>query len=108
MNIDIFKHLKSIKNTLECEKEESLKAADDLRSKCLEALQLIDELRFRDNSPHIQLATRHAIQYLQKALAEIDAFTASYNSASRGRLGNFKDICAPAHAGLEIILNLNY
>jgi hypothetical protein len=108
MNVDVFTNLKAIKNNLECEQEESPRAAEDIKSKCLEALHLIDDLRFRDNSPHIQLATRHAIQYLQKALAEIDSFSGSYNPVTRQSNVFLKDVCAPAHAGLEIILNLNY
>ena len=108
MNVDIFTNLKAIKGNLECEQEESPKAAEDLKIKCLEALRLINDLRFRDNSPHVQLATRHANQYLQKALSEIDAFSVSYNPLTRRSNVLLKDVCAPAHAGLEIILNLNY
>ena len=107
MNIDIFTDLKTLKADLDCEMEEGPKAVNSIKSKCLEALQLIEQLSFNDNSPHVQLATRHSIQYLQKALSEIDSFF-SGNTQTRKNQKSLRDICAPAHAGLEIILNLNY
>ena len=107
MNIDIFTNLKTLKADLDDEVSEGPKAINNIKSKCLEALYLIEQLSFNDNSPHVQLATRHSIQYLQKALAEIDGFF-SENNHPRKNQKSLRDIYAPAHAGLEIILNLNY
>ncbi|GEO06072.1 hypothetical protein AAE02nite_37360 [Adhaeribacter aerolatus] len=107
MNSEIFTNLRALKNTLDCEVNDGPNGVESVKDKCLEALVLIKQLSFNDSSPHVQLATRHSIQYLHKALTEIDIFYASYNKARKTR-NALKDICAPAHAGLEIILNLNY
>lgn len=108
MNIDHFASLKSLKESLECEPGNNLAAMGEIKRKCLEAIQLIDELRFKNNSAHVQLATRQALQYLDKALIQLEAYTASYNPATESSAVSVKDICSPAHAGLEVILNLNY
>jgi hypothetical protein len=108
MNIDTFTSLKLLMEHLECGAEDSLTAVNEIQNKCQEALQLIDELRFKNNSAHVQLATRQAIQYINKALYEIEAYAAAYNPVTKSSTVNIKDICSPLHAGLEIILNLNY
>lgn len=93
---------------LECEPGNSLTAVQELKTKCQEALQLIDDLRFKNNSDHVLLATKQAIQYINKALFEIDAYVAGYNPVVKSSTVSMRDICSPVHAGLEIILNLNY
>ena len=108
MNIDTFASLKQLKDNLACEQVNSLAAMNEVKIKCREAVRLIDGLRFKNNSAHVQLATKHALQYLTKALFETEAYLAAYDAVSRSSTVNIKDICRPAHAGLEIILNLNY
>jgi hypothetical protein len=108
MNRETFTSLKALMKTLECGTDDSLSAVNEVKNQCQEALQLIDELRFKDNSAHVQLATKQAIQYINKALFEIDAYVTAYNRVSKSSTVNIKDICSPVHAGLEIILNLNY
>lgn len=108
MNIDNFASLKSLKESLECESNNNLAGMEEIKKKCLEAIQLIDDLRFKNNSAHVQLATRQALQYLNKALFQLETYKASYNPATETSVVSVKDICSPAHAGLEVILNLNY
>ena len=108
MNLDNFASLKSLKDSLECEPNNNLAAMEEIKNKCLEAIQLIDDLRFKNNSAHVQLATKQALQYLNKALIQLETYTRSYNPATGSSVVSVKDICSPAHAGLEVILNLNY
>ena len=108
MNFDTFTALKAIMKNLECEKEISIEAVQELQNQCQEALQLIQDLRFKNNSAHVKLATKQAVQYINKALFEIKAYNASYNPATKTSQVSLKDICSPVHAGMEIILNLNY
>jgi hypothetical protein len=108
MNLDTFASLKLLMQNLECGTDDSLLAVNEIRNKCQEALQLVDDLRFKSNSAHVQLATRQSIQYINKALSEIDAYFVAYNPLTKSSTVNIKDICSPAQAGLEIILNLDY
>jgi hypothetical protein len=108
MNSETFISLKLLMKNLECGTEDSLSAVNEVKSQCQTALQLIDDLRFHNNSAHVQLATRQAIQYIKKALYEIDAYVAAYDPLTKSSTVTIKDICSPVHAGLEIILNLNY
>jgi hypothetical protein len=108
MNKETFTSLKLLLKNLECEADDSLPGVNEVKSQCQKALQLIDDLRFNNNSAHVQLATRQAIQYINKALYEIDAYVTAYNPVTKSSPVNIKDICSPVHAGLEIILNLNY
>lgn len=108
MNRDTFTSLTVLMKNLECGENDSLSAVNELKSQCQEALDLIDDLSFHNNSAHVQLATKQAVQYINKALFEIDAYLAAYNPVTKTSTVNIKDICSPVHAGLEIILNLNY
>lgn len=108
MNTDTFAFLRQLKDNLEGRQDISLAAINEIKYQCQQALHLIDNLRFQNNSAHVQLATKQAIQYIEKALYEIDAFAAAYNPRTKSSTVNIKDISSPALAGLEIILNLNY
>ena len=108
MNREAFTSLKLIMEYLEGEANNNLAAVKEIQHKCQEALNLIEDLRFKNNSPHVQLATKQSIQYINKALFEIEAYSAAYNPATKTSTVNIKDICSPVHAGLEIILNLDY
>jgi hypothetical protein len=108
MNIDNFASLKILKENLEREADDSLQGVKEIKQKCLEAVKLIDDLRFKNNSAHVQLATRHALQYINKALFKIEAYFVAYSPVTKTSTVNINDICSPAQSGLEIILNLNY
>jgi hypothetical protein len=108
MNIDTFTSLKLLMKDLECGTDNSLSSVNEVKAKCQQALQLIDDLRYKHHSAHVQLATRQAIQYINKGLYEIEAYLAAYDPATKTSTVTIKDICSPVHAGLETILNLNY
>lgn len=108
MNMNNFAALKSLKESLECEPNNNLVDMAEIKHKCLEAIHLIDDLRFKNNSAHVQLATKQALQYLNKALIQLEAYTRSYNPVTERSVVSVKDVCSPAHAGLEVILNLDY
>lgn len=107
MNIETFASLKALMNNLECKSEEASPAVSEIKITCQEALHLIDTLRFQNESEHIQLAMKQAYQYINKALYEIETYSNSYNPFINNSKMNIMDICGPAHASLEIILNLN-
>jgi hypothetical protein len=108
MNIDTFASLKVMMDTLECEAADEKEALSLLHAQCLEILQLVDQLRFSNNSAHVQLATRQALQYLNKGISEIDLKKRAFHLPKKSGKVDLRDICGPVHAGLEIILNLNY
>jgi hypothetical protein len=113
MNKETFAALKELMDNLEGEAnnneaDNNIAAVKEIKQKCLEALNLIEDLRFKNNSPHVQLATKQSTQYINKALFEIEAYFAAYDPVSKSSTVSIKDIFSPVHAGLEIILNLDY
>jgi hypothetical protein len=106
MNTDTFSSLKEIMTNLECDAHDNPQAVYEIKNQCERVLDLIQHLQFTDNSAHVQLATKHALQYIQRALLEAEAY-ATGTTFINGK-GNLMDICGPAHASLEIILNLDY
>lgn len=95
-------------DNLECEAIDEKEALTELQAQCQEILQLVDQLRFSNNSAHVQLATRQALQYLNRGMSEIDQKKQAFQLAKKSEKIDLSDICGPLHAGLEIILNLNY
>ncbi len=108
MNNETFISLKLLLESIERGPNDIPLLVNELKLKCEEGLQLIDDLRFSNNSPHVQLATRQSVQYINKALLEIESYLSSYNSNTKKSNVSLQDINSPIHAGLEIILNLNY
>ncbi len=94
-------------DSLECDAHDNPQALYGIKTQCEKALDLIQHLQFSDNSAHVQLATKQALQYIRRAIYEAEAYTARGTAVSNGK-GNLMDICGPAHASLEIILNLDY
>ncbi|KAA3435934.1 hypothetical protein [Rufibacter hautae] len=107
MNTDTFSSLKEILDNLECDAQGNPDAVHEIRNQCEKVLYFIQHLQFSDNSAHVQLATKQALQYIHRALEEAEAYMARGIPAVNGK-GNLMDICGPAHASLEIILNLDY
>ncbi|QHL88959.1 hypothetical protein GU926_16595 [Nibribacter ruber] len=107
MNIDTFASLKVLMENLECEATNEKEALHELQTQCNEILHLIKTLQFTNNSAHVQLATKQALEYIYKALSEIDTKRVAVQAGQNGTV-DLHDICGPAHASLEIILNLNY
>ncbi|WP_157600685.1 hypothetical protein [Rufibacter sp. DG15C] len=108
MNIDTFASLKVLMENLECEATDEQKALHELQKQCNEILYLIKNLQFNHNSAHVQLATKQALQYIYRALSEIDTKRVAHARVKPKAKVDLQDICGPAHASLEIILNLNY
>ncbi|WP_157593155.1 hypothetical protein [Rufibacter tibetensis] len=105
MNTVTFSTLKQLMDDLECDAHDNPDAIYEIRNQCEKVLDLIQHLQFSDNSAHVQLATKQALQYIHSALSAAEVYTASLHSIDRKE--DMMDICGPAHAGLEIILNLN-
>ena len=108
MNHDIFTSLQELMNHLNCKAKNSPTAVLAVRFQCEEVLRHIEHLQFTNNSAHVQLATKQALQYISTAIEEADAYILGKGSLSGNKKKNLMDICGPAHASLEIILNLNY
>ncbi|WP_345164736.1 hypothetical protein [Nibribacter koreensis] len=108
MNIDTFASLKVLMDNLECEATDEQKALHELQKQCNEILFLIKNLQFNNDSAHVQLATRQALQYIHRAISEIDTKRIENTPVGPNSKVDLQDICGPAHASLEIILNLNY
>ncbi|WP_192823454.1 hypothetical protein [Rufibacter sp. LB8] len=107
MNTDTFASLKELMDNLECDAHNNPIAVQEIKAQCEKVLELIQHLQFTESSPHVQLATKQALQYIQRALVEAEDYTNGLNSMDANRKENLMDICGPAHAGLEIILNLS-
>ncbi|WP_345164752.1 hypothetical protein [Nibribacter koreensis] len=108
MNTETFTSLQELMKNLNCKAKNTPTAVLALRYQCEEILEHIEHLGFTNNSAHVQLATKQALQYIHRALEQADAFTLGKGSRTGNQKKNLMDICGPAHASLEIILNLNY
>jgi len=107
MNTDTFASLRELMENLECDAHNNPTAVQEIKIQCEKVLQLILHLQFTESSAHVQLATKQALQYIKRALTEAEDYTNGLHSLDANRKGNLMDICGPAHASLEIILNLN-
>jgi hypothetical protein len=76
-----------------------------LKSICAAILKEIDTLKTDSVSDHVTMTKVQAKQYINRGLQEIE----NYNNPNILRtLGNFTDMLKPIHAGLELVLNLDY
>lgn len=108
MNSDTFTSLQDLRDRLKCDVQNSPSKVLEVKSQCEEVLQHIQHLQFTNNSAHVQLATKQALQYIHRAIEQADAFAIGKSFSTGNRKKNLMDICGPAHASLEIILNLNF
>ncbi|MDB5263482.1 MAG: hypothetical protein JWQ14_2765 [Adhaeribacter sp.] len=76
-----------------------------LKSICNAILKEIDIIKIDSVSDHITLTKVQAKQYINKGLQEIEKYN---NPTILRSLGNFTDVLKPIHAGLELVLNLDY
>ncbi len=106
MNTDTFASLQKIMNSLECDAYNNPAAVFEIKTQCEQILQLILHLQFTENSAHIQMATRQSLQYIHRALTEAKKYTNGVYPLDSIRKEDLMDICGPAHASLEVILNL--
>ncbi len=104
-NTGIFTHLELLNQELNTLTGESDVPISGLKSICNAILREIDILKTDVTSDHTTMTKNQARKYINKGLLEIEKYN---NPSILTTMGNYTDVLKPIHAGLELVLNLDY